>query len=269
MATWFVSNCHSNRRWGIMAWIYRSQFIAVHFGRHLRRMRDGSSEEMSHQSTRLHNPMLNQYYRFYFCFENSLCCPDYITEKCYRPLAFDTVPVVYVAWIRLFIVSSGRILHQRHGLRQSWKSGELSQEIYDWRRALLELLPVETEICCQFCKKRFVVSIVWNAERPTDERENVRYCTVVVRWDEQPDLHAEEIDEAIFRIWSHLRIHTKAFCPSIAEGFLNMTPPKWWINSHEEGFVHLTYCISWSSRMLSPAIRPHPRPTDSFYLFLV
>ena len=40
------------------------------------------------------NNMLSKHYRFYLSFENALC-PDYITEKLYRPMHYDTVPVVF------------------------------------------------------------------------------------------------------------------------------------------------------------------------------
>ncbi|KAK3884249.1 hypothetical protein Pcinc_011460 [Petrolisthes cinctipes] len=38
--------------------------------------------------------MLNQHYKFYLAFENSLC-RDYITEKVYNILELNVVPVVY------------------------------------------------------------------------------------------------------------------------------------------------------------------------------
>lgn len=37
--------------------------------------------------------MLRRDYKFYLAFENSWC-PDYVTEKFYRPLYYDTVPIV-------------------------------------------------------------------------------------------------------------------------------------------------------------------------------
>ncbi len=37
--------------------------------------------------------MLRSDYKFYLSFENSWC-PDYVTEKFYRPMMFDTVPIV-------------------------------------------------------------------------------------------------------------------------------------------------------------------------------
>jgi len=37
--------------------------------------------------------MLRRDYKFYLAFENSWC-PDYVTEKLYRPLHYDTVPIV-------------------------------------------------------------------------------------------------------------------------------------------------------------------------------
>jgi len=37
--------------------------------------------------------MLKRDYKFYLAFENSFC-PDYVTEKLFKPLYYDTVPIV-------------------------------------------------------------------------------------------------------------------------------------------------------------------------------
>ncbi len=84
---WFVSNCHSNsQRESLVRKL--SQFIAVDvYGKC-----GNGSHRCSNKSEC--DRLLSDSYRFYLSFENSLC-PDYVTEKLYRPLAHDTVPVVY------------------------------------------------------------------------------------------------------------------------------------------------------------------------------
>lgn len=37
--------------------------------------------------------MLKKDYKFFLAFENSFC-PDYVTEKLFKPLHYDTVPIV-------------------------------------------------------------------------------------------------------------------------------------------------------------------------------
>jgi alpha-1,3-fucosyltransferase len=84
---WFVSNCQTNsRRESLVRNV--SRFIPVDvYGR----CGNGRHQCASRVEC---DRMLSRYYRFYLSFENSLC-PDYVTEKLYRPLAGDTVPVVY------------------------------------------------------------------------------------------------------------------------------------------------------------------------------
>jgi alpha-1,3-fucosyltransferase len=90
---WFVSNCNSNsQRESVVRRL--SQFIAVDiFGK----CANAGNHQQQHHSCPNQSEcdrMLSRHYRFYLSFENSLC-PDYITEKLYRPLAHGTVPVVY------------------------------------------------------------------------------------------------------------------------------------------------------------------------------
>jgi alpha-1,3-fucosyltransferase len=84
---WFVSNCHSNSQWESL--VRRlSEFISVDiYGKCANGKHSCPNKSECDQ-------MLSRHYRFYLSFENSLC-PDYVTEKLYRLLAHDTVPVVY------------------------------------------------------------------------------------------------------------------------------------------------------------------------------
>ena len=83
---WFVSNCNSNsKRESLVKKL--SKFIALDiYGR------CGNGNHSCPNKFEC-DQMLRRHYRFYLSFENSLC-PDYVTEKLYRPLAHDTVPVV-------------------------------------------------------------------------------------------------------------------------------------------------------------------------------
>jgi alpha-1,3-fucosyltransferase len=87
VVAWFVSNCETHSRRELLA-RNLSRFISVDIygkcgdGRHSCQNRSGC------------DCLLSRHYRFYLSFENSLC-PDYVTEKLYRPMAHDTVPVVY------------------------------------------------------------------------------------------------------------------------------------------------------------------------------
>jgi alpha-1,3-fucosyltransferase len=84
---WFVSNCETDSRRESLAGNL-SRFIPVDiYGK----CGDGQHQCRNQASCDL---MISRNYRFYLSFENSLCT-DYVTEKLYRPLAHDTVPVVY------------------------------------------------------------------------------------------------------------------------------------------------------------------------------
>lgn len=84
---WFVSNCPTHSRRESLA-RNLSLFIPVDiYGR----CGDGLHKCPTRTECDL---VLSRNYRFYLSFENSLC-PDYITEKLYRALIYNTVPVVY------------------------------------------------------------------------------------------------------------------------------------------------------------------------------
>jgi alpha-1,3-fucosyltransferase len=100
---WFVSNCQSNsQRESLVRKL--SQFIAVDvYGKC-----GNGSHRCSNKSEC--DRLLSDSYRFYLSFENSLC-PDYVTEKLYRPLAHDTVPVVYGGSNYSFYLPSGSYIN--------------------------------------------------------------------------------------------------------------------------------------------------------------
>ncbi|XP_047470885.1 alpha-(1,3)-fucosyltransferase C-like isoform X1 [Penaeus chinensis] len=87
MAAWFVSHCHTvggreSLAESLQQWIDVDVFGSC--GSH--------SCERSHQSDC--DRILNEAYKFYLSFENSLC-RDYVTEKFFNILKLDVVPVVY------------------------------------------------------------------------------------------------------------------------------------------------------------------------------
>jgi alpha-1,3-fucosyltransferase len=88
-AAWFVSNCKTSSQRELLV-RNLSNFIPVDVYGSCRN--NGSNHTCVNRADC--NVMLGRYYRFYLSFENSLC-PDYVTEKLYRTLMHDTVPVVY------------------------------------------------------------------------------------------------------------------------------------------------------------------------------
>ena len=156
-AAWFVSNCHSDgvggsRREFLVRNI--SQFIPVD-------IYGGCVTEESKKCPYRPacNPMLSQYYRFYFCFENSLC-PDYVTEKCYRPLAYDTVPVVYGGSDYSLYFPAGSYINAMdfdspeslaNYLKKLMTDDELYLSYFRWRRKyVVDLAPKDS--WCQLCQ---------------------------------------------------------------------------------------------------------------------
>ncbi|XP_042872469.1 alpha-(1,3)-fucosyltransferase C-like [Penaeus japonicus] len=87
MAAWFVSHCDTVGGREILVETLQRWIGVDIFGR------CGSLTcERSHQSDC--NKILNENYKFYLSFENSLC-QDYVTEKFFDILRLDVIPVVY------------------------------------------------------------------------------------------------------------------------------------------------------------------------------
>ena len=83
---WFASNCPTrNRREEYVRQL--SQFIPVDIYGSCGNLTCGRDNKS------LCLEMLRADYKFYLAFENSLC-PDYVTEKLFQTLMYDTVPVV-------------------------------------------------------------------------------------------------------------------------------------------------------------------------------
>lgn len=83
LVAWFVSHCSTPiRREEYVRKL--SQYISIDIY--------GSCNNQDCPSSGCDN-MLRRNYKFYLAFENSWC-PDYVTEKLYRPMIYDTVPIV-------------------------------------------------------------------------------------------------------------------------------------------------------------------------------
>ncbi|XP_045032420.1 alpha-(1,3)-fucosyltransferase C-like isoform X1 [Daphnia magna] len=85
---WFVSNCETNSRRELLA-RNLSHFIPVDIFGHC-----ANANNITCSDRAACDEKLSRHYRFYLSFENSLCL-DYVTEKLYRPLQHNAVPVVY------------------------------------------------------------------------------------------------------------------------------------------------------------------------------
>ncbi|KAI0217044.1 Alpha-(1,3)-fucosyltransferase C [Lamellibrachia satsuma] len=86
LAAWFVSNCDvQSKREGYVDELMK--YIDVH------KYGCGGNYSCQKSQNQRCDQMLNTTYKFYLSFENSLC-EDYVTEKAYRILELDVVPVV-------------------------------------------------------------------------------------------------------------------------------------------------------------------------------
>lgn len=99
-ALWFVSNCNSERRMRVTS-LLGNHYPVVVFGGCAKIMREkfpsvtSSKIEFSHGCGRGSSCEINSYhsFKFYLSLENSNCS-DYITEKFWKSLANDLIPIV-------------------------------------------------------------------------------------------------------------------------------------------------------------------------------
>jgi alpha-1,3-fucosyltransferase len=149
---WMVSNCKTDsRRESLVS--HLSLLIPVDVY--------GFCGNRSHQcpSRADCDKFLGQNYRFYLSFENSLC-PDYITEKLYRPLAHGAVPVVYGGSDYSFYLPAGSYVNARdfdspqslaEHLEKLMSDDELYLSYFRWRnRYTVDPKPVDG--MCQLCR---------------------------------------------------------------------------------------------------------------------
>ena len=86
---WFVSHCQtpSQREWFVDA-------LSRHIDVDVYGNCGGLNCDAEGRCPRASYDLLRDHYRFYLSFENSLCT-DYVTEKLFRPMTYDVVPIVY------------------------------------------------------------------------------------------------------------------------------------------------------------------------------
>ena len=150
-AAWFVSNCLTDsRRESLVRNL--SLFIPVDIygechGGHQCRNRPECDR------------MLSRHYRFYLSFENSLC-PDYVTEKLYRALDHDTVPVVFGGADYSLYLPAGSYVDARdfespqslaEHIKKLMSDDQLYLKHFTWRRNYL-VDPAPLDGWCHLCR---------------------------------------------------------------------------------------------------------------------
>ena len=96
--------------------------------------------------------MLRGEYKFYLAFENSWC-PDYVTEKLYRPLYYDTVPIVMGGADYDSFAPSNSFIHVKNFkspkelakyLLKLNESDDLNERYFDWKEDFaVDLRPLD------------------------------------------------------------------------------------------------------------------------------
>jgi alpha-1,3-fucosyltransferase len=150
-AAWFVSNCVTDSRRESLVHNL-SLFIPVdiygecHGGQQCRNRPECDR-------------MLSRHYRFYLSFENSLC-PDYVTEKLYRALAHDTVPVVFGGADYSNYLPAGSYLDARDfespqiladHIKKLMSDDQLYMKHFNWRRNYV-VDPAPLDGWCHLCR---------------------------------------------------------------------------------------------------------------------
>lgn len=103
MAAWFVSNCYSHSK--------REKFVKA-LQKHIQVDIFGKCGpyKCPHTKGKQCRQMVEENYKFYFSFENSLC-KDYVTEKLFNILKYNVVPVVFGLADYQHIAPPGSFIH--------------------------------------------------------------------------------------------------------------------------------------------------------------
>ncbi|KAK3872913.1 hypothetical protein Pcinc_022043 [Petrolisthes cinctipes] len=87
LVAWFVSNCHTHSGREKLVEALRKWIPVDQYGKCSKKRCERSKGDNCHG-------LLNQDYKFYLSFENSIC-KDYVTEKLFSKLSLNVLPVVY------------------------------------------------------------------------------------------------------------------------------------------------------------------------------